>query len=424
MKHRIANNWGLKLGSLIFAFFLWIIVTNMNDPVISYKINNVKVRFTNTNVITDEGETYVVLDDTDVIDTVTITAPRSIIDSLSEDNVVAVADFAKNLDREMGTVDIELSTNKYASNLESITGDIKKVKLDIEALKSKTLALKTITSGTVSDGYIIGDVSTAQNQVRISGPESVINQVSRAEVEVSVTGFTQNIVTDADIKLLDALGEPIESGNITTNIRTVKVDVELLETKDVKVSFGTIGVPADGYAANGIITSNPSTILVAGKSSALKDLEEIKVDPSAINITGQMGDMLTLVDIRQYLPTGVKLADATSDGNISVTVFIEKTVNRKVTLDASGIKLKNIPEGYKVEIVDPEETYDVNIKGLQKLVYDIDPAEVTATADLANALEQQDIVGSLYHVNLEFATTAGSLEVASPVQIWFKLLEE
>jgi len=421
MKHRIANNWGLKLGSLIFAFFLWIIVTNMNDPVMAYRINNVKVRLANTDVITDAGETYVILDDTDIINTVTITAPRSVIDSLSEDNVVAVADFAKNLDREAGTVDIELNTNKYAANLQSIEGDVKKVKLDIEALKSKTLALSTTTSGTVNEGYMIGDVSAAQNQVRISGPESVISQIVKAEVDVAVTGFTQDIITDADIRLLDADGQIVEASSITTNIRTVKVNVEILETKEVGISFSTMGVPAEGYMATGIVKSNPSTILVAGKASVLKDLEVITVDASALNITGQTGDMMSLIDIRQYLPSGVILADSTSDGNVSATAYIEKTVKRKVVLSASDIKLTNIPEGYTVEIVDPENEYEVTLDGLSKTLNEIDPKSIVATADLTNILDQEDIVGSLYHVNLKFTNAAGSIGVSAPVQIWLKL---
>ena len=83
MKDWFTKNWGLKLGSLIFACVLWVIVTNINDPVIQYKVSNVPVRFIHTDVISSQGKVFDVLDGTDVIDQVTITAARSIIDSLS-----------------------------------------------------------------------------------------------------------------------------------------------------------------------------------------------------------------------------------------------------------------------------------------------------------------------------------------------------
>jgi len=419
MKHKLTNNWGLKLGSLIFAFFLWIIVTNMNDPVIQYKVYNVPVRFINTGVVTDEGKTYEVLDNSDIIDTVTITAARSVIDSLDDDDVVAVADF--NDLTLQDTIAIRLSTNKYNSNLESIRGNIDTVQLNIEKLKTKTLALNTIASGTVSEGYIVGDITSAQNQIRISGPESVIYQIEKAEASVSVTGFTQDISTSADINLLSAEGEIIDSESVDSNINTVSVDVEILPTKRVELSFGTIGTPAEGYEANGTITSDPETVLIAGKARVLKNMDVIEIDADALNITGQAGNMMTLIDIDDYLPSGIRLAEPGFDGNVSVTVYIERTINRTLNLNASDIKLTNIPEGYKATVVDPEEGYEVAFNGLSKNVNSIDKLEVTATADLSNILDQEDKVDKLYHTTLKFTYNGTELKVNSPVQIWIKL---
>ena len=115
MKNRLTKNWGLKLGSFLFAVALWIIVTNINDPVVPYKVSDVPVTIRNANLITDKGQIYEVLDGTDVIDVVTITAPRSIIDSLDKSNVVAVADM--NDLTSLNTISIKLSTNKYNDKL-------------------------------------------------------------------------------------------------------------------------------------------------------------------------------------------------------------------------------------------------------------------------------------------------------------------
>ena len=56
MKNRLTKNWGLKLGSFLFAVALWIIVTNINDPVISMKVSDVPVTIRNANLITDNGQ--------------------------------------------------------------------------------------------------------------------------------------------------------------------------------------------------------------------------------------------------------------------------------------------------------------------------------------------------------------------------------
>lgn len=419
MKHKLTDNWGLKLGSLVFSFFLWIIVTNVNDPVVTYRLYNVPVTLTNTNIITEQGKTYEVLDDTDVIDTVTISAARSIIDSLSETDVVAIADF-QDLTAQ-NTIAIKLSTNKYNSNLESIRGNIDTVELNIENLKSKTLALNVVTSGTVSDGYVVGNVTTAQNQVRISGPESVISQIVKAQAEVSVTDFTQDISTDTEIVFLDSDMNPVTSNMITSNIEDVKVSVEILKTKRVDLVFNEMGVAADGYAATGEITSEPNSILIAGKSSVLNKLDSIEVDAEALNITGQTEDMMAIVDITKYLPSGVSLAESDFDGNVNVTAYIEKTVDRRISMNVDSIQWNNVPEGYEVELVDPEETFDVVINGLQREVFAYDQDSIQVSADLTDILSQEDTVGNLYHATLVFTIDGTQIDTSSPVQVWFTL---
>lgn len=420
MKNKIFANWGLKLGSVLMAFAIWFVVTNINDPDTTLKISNVKVKLLNTNIVTDNGQVYEILDETNIIDSVTIRAPRSIIDTLSDENVVATADF--NELTASDTVPIRLSTNKYNAQLESITGNIDTLRLNVEDLKSKTLALSTVTSGTISEGYMVGDISADENQIRISGPESIIDQIVKAEANVSVTGFTQDIITDADISLLDSYGDKVVSGSLTTNMSKVKVKVEILQTKRIALSFTTSGTPAEGYEATGNISVDPDSILVAGKSSVLSYLEKLDIE-DPINITGQSGDMQTLVDVSRYLPSYLKLADTTSGTTVTVTVSIEPLTSRTVTIPAGSIEWRNIPTGYEVSLSDPDASFIVALKGLRTRLEAIDPTKIVAVADLENILDQEDTVGENYHVTFDFEYEGSTLKTEVPVQVWFRLEE-
>ena len=420
MKHKLFDDWGLKLGSVVFAILVWFIVTNFNDPVVQFRVNNVKVSFRNTNVVTDQGQTFEVLNDSNVIDTVTVTGPRSVIDALGEENIVAIADF--NDLTLQNTVAIKLSTNKYSTQIESIKGSIDTVQLNIENLKTKTLALRTVTSGTVSEGYTIGDVTTDENQVRISGPESLVDGIVRAEVNVPVTGFSQDIITDVDIVLMDADGNAVSSGYISSNISKVRVKVELLQTKRVNLQFESSGIPADGYEATGVITCEPESILVAGRASILQNLDTITID-EPVNITGQAGNMMTLVDVSGKMPSGVRIADTSFDGKVSVTVYIDHTSTRVIQLDSDDISFINVPEGYEVELVDPEGKYNVTVVGLQKNLDALSTDNILAVANLEKILDQEDTVGDHYHVVLSFENEGYRMNVSTPVQIWIKLNE-
>ena len=83
---------------------------------------------------------------------------------------------------------------------------------------------------------MVGDVSTDQNIVRITGPESVISQVAKASVDVDVTGFTSDINTNMEIRLYDAEGHIVSDKNLTQNIKNVQHLLTIPSSKHLPVA--------------------------------------------------------------------------------------------------------------------------------------------------------------------------------------------
>ena len=149
---RIFHNWGLKLISLVFAACLWFFVTNYQDPETVLTVNNVPVKLLHTDSVTQEGKVCIVLNDSDVIPVVTVTAPRSVVDSLGAENIVATAD-VENIAVD-NTVPIVLTTNKYSDNITSIVGSTKRVSLSIEDEEQASFTIDAAVTGNVADGGI------------------------------------------------------------------------------------------------------------------------------------------------------------------------------------------------------------------------------------------------------------------------------
>lgn len=360
---KLTSNWGLKLASLIFAIVVWFLVTNINDPITSVRYTNIPVTLQNTSLITEQGQVYTVLDNSDTISSVTIYAPRSIIDSLTQNNIVATADI-QNLS-SLNTVSIDVNTNKYRDKIESINVSSDVVKLSVEKKAAKSLALSATTSGSLADGYVIGDVYTDQNMVRISGPESVVSSVASASVDVDVTGFTSNIGTDADIVLLNSEGGVVDSSMVSMNIKTVRVNVVIYETKEVPISYSVIGEPATGYMITGEIESSPERVLIAGRSSAVSQINEIKVDDENIDVSGQTGNLVYNYNLANYLPSGIVFGDSEFSGSVSVIVHVEPIAVKTFDVPVSNIKVEGAPEGYTVTVDDTEyETVSLTLQGL------------------------------------------------------------
>ena len=389
MRNKLTRNWVLKLSSFLFALLIWLIVTNINDPVGTYIVNNVKVNIQNTDLITGSGQVYEVLDDSDSISTVVITAKRSVLDSLGPSNVIAIADV--NDLTSINTIPIRLSTDKYDDRLESIRGNIDKVKLNIEENTSKTLQIRTATTGAVKEGYVLGETSLDQNLIEISGPESIISQVKRAAVTVNVSGFTNNIFTDSEIRLYDEEDRVVSSTSINKSISKVHVTVEILETKTVPINWNVSGTPARGYQATGEITATRSSVLIAGKSKTIANIESIDIPETKLDITGATENVEELINLRDYLPDGVIIAEEDFQGVVRVEVAVEQNSERVVTLFTNRIQITNMPEGFEGEIIEDENTYQITLVGLASVLDAVDVNSIQATVDVAAYMERNDM---------------------------------
>ena len=388
MKHKITKNWGLKLVSFLFAAVLWLIVTNINDPSSPYKESNIPVVLKNTDLITNNGQIYEVLDGTDMIDSVVIWAPRSVVDKLNRSDIVAEAD-VRDL-TSLNTISIKLSTNKYNDKLDSIKGSIENVKLNIENKETRSFPIKANLTGEVGEGYMVGNVSTEQNLIRVSGPESLISQIARAQAEVDISGFTSNIGTDSDIRLYNEAGVEIKAESIEKSITKVRVNIEILEKKTVPISCKFSGIPAEDYRTTGEITSSRNSVELAGKSETLRGISAIEIPEGVIDVSGAVETVETVIDLRDYLPAGVVLAEEGFDGNISVSVQIEQQRRQTVSGMMENIQFVGVPEGYEAVINEPEERYRVTLIGLASELAEIDVNTLEVYVDVAAWIEAQE----------------------------------
>ena len=380
MKKLLAN-WGLKIASLLFAIIVWFLVTNINDPITSVRYTNIPVTIKNGNLITEKGQVYTVLDGSDTIDSVTVYAPRTVIDSLTQSNIVA-------------TISIEVTTNKYRDKIDNISTSSDVVKLNVERKASKGLVLSATTSGTVSDGYVIGDVTTEQNMVRISGPESFINKVARASVDVDVTGFTANIGTDADILLYDSDGNVMDptAHGASMNIKTVRVNVQILETKYVPVKYVVSGTPAPGYELTGNVECSPTEVLIAGRSSTISSIDEITVADDKLDVSGLTGNLTVSFDLDDYLPTGVTFGDSDFNGTASVVAYIESVVEQTFDVSIRNIGVNGEADGFYVEVDDSEyETVSLTLQGLATNIGSVRASNLTGQVDVNDILTKNGL---------------------------------
>lgn len=417
MKNKLTHNIGLKLASVLLSVILWLVVTSVENPTVSDYYYNIPVKLLNTELITDSGQVYEILDNTGVLSRVTVRAPRSVISELNENNIIATADVSDI--SSLDTIAIKLTTDVHAKDISSITGNNDTVKLKIENKKSKALALKATVSGQVTEGYMVGEVTPDQNLVRISGPESVIDRIAKAVIDVDVTGMTSDIVTNADIKLYDAEGNSVDADNVTLNIETVGVKVNIWQTAEIPVKYNVMGTPGAGHQATGEIEGNGETILIAGKASAIRAITEIEIPEEELDITDMTEDYTTEIDVRKYLPDNVYLADS-EDAKRTVTVHIESEISKRLEIRSEKVKITNLPDGYDAAITGlDEEAFTIEVIGLSKDVAALQAADISGVVDIQDFTREREMTDpepGFYTVEVDFGFPE-NVTLLEPVEV-------
>jgi len=385
IKAALSNNFGMKVMSVVLAFVLWFVVVQIDDPTNTVTFNNVPVNLINTDALDSNDKVYQILENSDTV-RVTVRAPKSVTDSLKATDVIAEADFNKMT--EVNTVVITYGLLS-GGNYKSITGNHDTVVLQIEDKKVKHTNLRVETTGAVAEGYVLGNVSADQNRLDISGPESSVNKVDHALAVLDVTDADRNLSTNVEILLYDKSNQLIDDPLLKKQISYVRVNAEVLGTKQVPIYASQVGTPADGYKYAGEISVSPATITVAAGPSTLNTLSRITVTDS-VDITGAMENVEQEVEISNYLPGNVRMV-GDFDGKAVITVYVEKIISKVLYLRSSSISLVNVPEGEKVSLAEENRNIALTVSGLAGDIAAMEDAGVTGTIDLGKWMEENDI---------------------------------
>ncbi len=389
MKKALTRNLGLKLASLVLAFVLWFLVAQIYDPKDTVTFNNIQVRLINTELLDEEGKVYEVLDNSNLV-RVTVTGPQSIVKSeLRRSDIVAEADMSKLTD--INTIAITYYCENVSNDSVEIKGNHDSVRLNVEDKTSKWIKLESNTIGEVASGYLIGNVTLDQTNIEVTGPKSAISQVDHAGVDINVTDSTSSLSANVDIKLYDADGNELTLESVKKNVNSAHMTVEVLATKEVPVEIEYMGVPEDGYMATGEVESSVPTVRIAGTASALVGISAITVPEDRMNITGQSGDLVDIINLKEYLPSNVRLANKSFDGKITATVYIEPIDTKDLTIPADNISITGVPDGMEAEVTSTAEEYNITVSGLTRDVSILRDSSVTGVLDLNQWMEDNGL---------------------------------
>ena len=200
---KLTNNLGLKILAALFAFILWVVVINVDEPVRTVPYT-ASVKTENEDYITSNGKYFELLDGNNTV-TFNVSAKRTYQEKLTNADFTAVADMEKIEyvdDSGIYRVPVTVSCSKFSSNQVTISSKQLYIEVAMEDRGTVQKRITATTTGNVADGCAVGEVAiVTTNLLKISGPSSVTSRIDTVEATINVEGMNSMTWTEMSLTL-------------------------------------------------------------------------------------------------------------------------------------------------------------------------------------------------------------------------------
>ena len=423
MKKNIINKFTLKVLSLIIAILIWLLVRNVDDPIVVRTFYEIPVSIENASYLAENLEIPLLVDGKDTVK-VRVKGARSVVSKLKKEDIKAVADMTQIISKDTTPIMVPVEVTGTGISDSDITVRPRNIQVDIEKQKSveKTIAVSTGDTQPDKD-YEIGNLKANPEKVTISGPETIINKIDKVVALIDVTGRKEsNIEIKSQLKIYDKNLDELSPKQLEyLNIKeisdnTIRIQAQFWKVKqNVKIKAEYSGEPKRGYEVDSI-NLVPDTISVAGTDEALKKLEQegntLEIPGKYIDVTDKAGDFEQNIDLSELLPEDLKLV---RDLNSSViaTVKILPYNSRDYEVSVTQIEADNKAED--LDLVFQDEQITIRAKAKEQDLDSLSAANIQVQIDLSGYGEGE------YEVPVT-VTLPGGYELVESIKVKVKLV--
>jgi YbbR domain-containing protein len=364
----VTDHLGTLFLSFVLALVVWVSAVITADPNEQHTSRLADIQ------IVGQDPSLLLVGDIPGQARLTLEAPRSIWDQLNSDPTL-IRTWIDLSGLGAGEHDVEVKSSVNASPVRYVKIDPERVHLTLEPFEQRTLPIQPVVTGAVPFGYQMGEPSLDPEQVTISGPKSLIDQVTIARILLNIGGATESINQQYPVEVFDENGAPVENVTITPAEVMVRLPIRLLGGfKNVAVKVVTKGQVADGYRLTSISVSPPTVTLFSDNPNLIDQIpgyvETLPVDLTNLSDDTEISTGLNLpenVNLVREPSVLVQVSVAAIEGSLTLTVPVE-AINLSPDLQAA---------------ISPA-TVDVIVSGPLNVLDQLSPANFRVIVDLTD----------------------------------------
>lgn len=346
MKEKLLNNPGLKILSIFLAFFVWLVVMNISNPEVT-RTKEVPLEIENETILLSANRTYELKGKNTVTVTYNVRA--------RDEYKIRATDFRAYIDlaelyEVTGSVQIKIEVVNNKDIILDAAARPGVATISTEELQKKQFELAITTNGDPADDYAVIETSCDPQYVYVEGPASQVGIISAAGLVVDVTGQTEDVTGRTTPVFYNANGDSVNQliDRVKTDVSEIDYVISISKAKRLNIDFEVSGTAANGYRYAGV-ESRIRTVSVFGLKTNLAAVNKITIPSSVLNVDGAVADQVVQVDLRDYLPDGVELAQS-ENPVIDIRLKVEPLETKVFRLQESDIMKTGAVDIYEYRI--------------------------------------------------------------------------
>ncbi|MFQ5945089.1 MAG: YbbR-like domain-containing protein [Anaerolineae bacterium] len=402
MIRAVLSNLGTALTALALGAIVWVVAVREGDPFATRALPSalpIEVRGLDAELVLTQPVTETLL--------VTMRRPESAWQELDPSTLVGCVDLGG---LALGRHDVRVAVVDSGAERcreERFSGIVDRspalLSVTLDRLGEQVFPVKIATLGEASAGYSVGEAVSQPREVRISGPQSVLETVGEVVAEVALQGTRDPIQVRLAPQPQNEIAETIAGLIVAPETVLVTIPVEAaLGFKELAVKPQVLGAPAAGYYISGIDV-DPATVTVAGEPEILETMGGL-VETDALDVSEVQRDVARRVGL--VTPAGVSPLDETVVIRVRISALLgaqRVTVTPTVEGLELGLEAEVSPSTVELllsgplpdlfALVEGDVVVALDLAGLDPGTYQIEPR-----VDLPASLQVESILPQLVQV--------------------------
>jgi len=325
MKRFFNSNLFYGITSVLLAIFLLFYVDSVDNPV-------TEKTFT-VNLTTRNLPNNLIIDQTPIPIRIRVSGNKTTFYSLSSKDFKAWVDL-NNARAGRGTYDVQTGLPLGVS---FVWVDPATVDLYLDEIGTKTIRLQHQITNSVASGYGNFEPVLTPNQINITGPKLLLDQVSHGLVRIDLGGMKSDYVAELPILLIDSENKIIDNSQITLSQNTTKVEVTITEnmsSKTVQVRPAITGEIQEKWVVSSVEVK-PTNVKITGSFDIIKDIEYLTTETIDLSLL----DGSFSGKVKLNVPEGVGVLDGVE---VEVTIELAENLMQR-TVSNIPVEVRNSP---------------------------------------------------------------------------------